>query len=378
MDPESRQKLIEQLEKESEEYLASLKPKKYKDGWKEDTWEQEMEEHPLFATKLPENAEMPPLLEAMQQLKYDTETNSPEGLAEQYKADGNNNFRLKKYRWAVASYTEGIKQKCSNTELNAQLFCNRSAAHFRLENHGSALADALRAIKLKPGYVKAMTKAAMCCAELRKWQSCQQLCQEILKEEPENAAVKELFNKASEQKKIAERDERRELQKKKLQDERNAALKAELMKRGINLQDEESDDTLRPVHPALADHTVHFADDKQDLVWPVIFLYPEFMDSDYIQRFCESNTFEAVLQIMFGEGVQQPEWNADGRYAVGRLSIWYKGIGSGALVQVSPNSTLKEVVFDKRFVVHNGTPTFCILSRGSEFEAKYISEHGKW
>ncbi|KAL1479788.1 hypothetical protein MTO96_051592 [Rhipicephalus appendiculatus] len=138
MDDEARMRLLEQLQREEDEFIASLKPSKYKDGWKEETWEKEMEEHPLFAKSLPDSGELPPLVEAMQQLKYDAELNGPEGLAEQYKDDGNNNFKLKKYRWAVTSYTEGLRQKCKSLELNAQLYCNRAAAHFRLKNYGSA------------------------------------------------------------------------------------------------------------------------------------------------------------------------------------------------------------------------------------------------
>lgn len=378
MDPKERQELIDQLERESAEYLASLKPSKYTDGWKEETWEKEMEEHPLFATKLPENAEMPPLVEALQQLKYDAEVNGPEGLAEQYKADGNNNFRLKKYRWAVASYTEGIKQKCSNVELNAQLYCNRAAAHFRLENYGSAFSDAVAALKLKPTYVKAMTKAALCCWELRKLQCCLELCQEILKLEPDNSAVTELRDKAEKQKKIDDRNKRRESQKAKAEAERNAALKAQLLKRGIRLpkddEDIEADDVLRPLHPALADHRVHLAENGEDLVWPVMFLYPEVMDSDSIQQFEENDTFEDHLSAMFDKSAEQPQWNADGHYSADKLNIWYKDINSNALVNVSLQTTLKKVIFDTRFSIRNGTPTFWVIPAGSKFEAKFISE----
>jgi len=42
---------------------------------------QEIEQHPFFMTKLPEEGEpLPPLLEAIQQLKYDPEQNTTEGI----------------------------------------------------------------------------------------------------------------------------------------------------------------------------------------------------------------------------------------------------------------------------------------------------------
>ena len=50
--------------------------------------------------------------------------------AENYKEDGNRNFKLKKYRWAIDNYTAGIKALCSDRLLNAQLYTNRAASNF--------------------------------------------------------------------------------------------------------------------------------------------------------------------------------------------------------------------------------------------------------
>ena len=38
-----------------------------------------MEKHPFFMKKLPENEELSPLLQGLQQLKYDETLNSPNG-----------------------------------------------------------------------------------------------------------------------------------------------------------------------------------------------------------------------------------------------------------------------------------------------------------
>lgn len=79
--------------------------------------------------------ELNPLLEGIQQLKYDPMENTLEELATTYKEDGNFDMKNKKYRMAIFSYTEGLNQKCENTELNASLYNNRSAAHFFLKNY---------------------------------------------------------------------------------------------------------------------------------------------------------------------------------------------------------------------------------------------------
>ena len=114
-----------------------------------------MEQHPFFMKKLPEEGEpLPPLLEAFQQLKYDPDENTTEGnhdlfklfvftffkgkyadLALAYKDDGNFNFKLKKYRFAITNYTEGLKQKCGNVAIDASLYLNRAACQFHLGNY---------------------------------------------------------------------------------------------------------------------------------------------------------------------------------------------------------------------------------------------------
>lgn len=383
MDDEARMRLLEKLQREEEEFIANLKPSKYQDGWKEETWEKEMEEHPLFTKKLLDTGELPPLVEAMQQLKYDTELNGPEDLAEQYKEDGNNNFKLKKYRWAVASYTEGLRQKCKSLELNAQLYCNRAAAHFRLKNYGSALADSTIASKLKPNYTKAMTKAALCCWELERYQECIDWCKQLLELDPANAEMTMLKDKAEKALKLAERNRRKAELKERLAARQEAALRNALVERGIELpkpKDEELEynpfEPLMPTHPALQGHRVHQSPSGDGLVWPAVFLYPEVMESDFVQSFDESSTFGEQLELLFGDTVDQPEWNASGRYTPNSVSVWFKDHFTGKPVAISPETTLRTVVFDKRFHIDNGTTSFWVLPKGTEYEARFLAETG--
>lgn len=44
---------------------------------------------------------------------------------------------------------------------------------------------------------------------------------------------------------------------------------------------------LEPCHPAANGKKVHFENDS--LVWPVMFLYPEFGETDFIQEFHEDS-----------------------------------------------------------------------------------------
>lgn len=95
-----------------------------------------MEKHPFFMKKAPQpGEEVHPMFEGLQKLKYDPEENTTEDLALNYKEDGNFYLKHKKFRMAIFSYTEGLKFKCENQEVNAILYNNRSAAHFFLKNY---------------------------------------------------------------------------------------------------------------------------------------------------------------------------------------------------------------------------------------------------
>ena len=155
------------------------------EAWTEENWESEMEKHPLFISKNPEPGKGGPLVDALTQLKYDPEFNSPVELMESYKADGNENFRIKKYRWAIENYTEGIniarrelskkditielEVKVKIIRLVATLYNNRATSHAYLENYRTSTNDAKLAYSLDPTNQKAILRVAKCLEALRKW-----------------------------------------------------------------------------------------------------------------------------------------------------------------------------------------------------------------
>ena len=46
------------------------------------------------------------------------------------------------------------------------------------------------------------------------------------------------------------------------------------------------------------------------LVWPVLFLYPEFGETDFIQEFVENQRFQDHIDVMFGDPDNRPGWDA--------------------------------------------------------------------
>lgn len=81
MSHEERLELAAKLDDELDDFINGLEKRQYTEGWPEDRWEEEMDKHPFFMKKAPEpGEELHPLLEGIQQLKYDPAENTAEGL----------------------------------------------------------------------------------------------------------------------------------------------------------------------------------------------------------------------------------------------------------------------------------------------------------
>lgn len=380
MSEEEKHQLALKLDQDLEEFINSRKNTPYSEGWKEETWEQEMEQHPFFMKKLPEEGEpLPPLLEAFQQLKYDPDENTTEDLALAYKNDGNFNFKLKKYRFAIANYTEGLKQKCGNVELEANLYLNRAACQFHLGNYRSSLNDSLQAAKLKPDYTKAIVRAAQCCLQLKRYAEGLKWCDYGIRLKNSDPALVKLRTELVQGQKLEERNKRKaEIAEKKEQASINElvnALRIRSIATGIKGKRDSGKTTLdlssiEPCHPAAIGKRVHLVGDA--LVWPVLFLYPEYGETDFVQEFHEDSCFMDHLQMMFEES---PLWDLEKKYNPTSIRMYYEHRESGKLYVVDPNCSLKEVLSQKTYIVQGGTPGFICLVEASPFQKDFLNRY---
>lgn len=330
---------------------------RYTNAWDEETWEQDFDQHPLFMTKTPEDpANLPPLVEAMRQLKYDPEQNSATELAERYKKDGNENFRLKKYRWAVDNYTAAIGAKSEDNELNSVLFGNRAASHLRLGNNRSALTDSLRSVRLNPKNEKSVQRIADCYLRLGDYRSCVEYCKKhVLEHEGLEASLKRAerelaLSQAEAQAK--QRDAEAEAR------HRDSLLHLVTRDRGIDVRG----DLFHSPHPASADRHVELSQEGQ-LMWPVILVYPEVSQTDFIEYFDEETTFRQQLDLLFGDEGNRPAWDPSHKYRPDRLKIAFPRFTSPDLmIPIDVNSTLRQVLSSDDYVLTSSTPVFSVVA----------------
>lgn len=251
-----------------------------------------MDRHPFFMKSTPDsNAVLDPLTEGLQKLKYDPNENTADELASNYKEDGNFYMKHKKYRMAILCYTEGIKSKCKDIELNAMLYNNRSAAHFFLQNYRTALFDAEMALNLKADYIKAKIRAAQCSYITNKFELCFKYCDELLFEDSDNKVLIELRKNCQIKKNQINRDERKKIAEEKRKLFLSTTLMNEIRKRKIKFEelDDLTDltlDILQPNLPPISDFPVSLTE-KNTLQWPLVFCYPEFLKADFQQQMNE-------------------------------------------------------------------------------------------
>ncbi|XP_078343237.1 uncharacterized protein LOC144628975 [Oculina patagonica] len=117
-------------------------------------------------------------------------------IAEVTKNEGNDEYRRKDFSSAIKSYTEGIKAKCKDDELNAKLYSNRATAHFYLGNYHETLNDARTATELQPTYIKAIARGASACVKLHRYKEAITWCDKGLTIDKNNKALLELRTKS--------------------------------------------------------------------------------------------------------------------------------------------------------------------------------------
>ena len=419
MSEEERQKLAESLDKQLEEEMLKLEKKgsKYMDGWTEENWESEMQNHPFFANQgaFDGSEELSPLMKGIQDLKYSPDENTPAELAHNYKEDGNFNFKCKKYRLAILSYSEGLRnanlamldandmnesEKSNLVTLKAQLVTNRAASQFRLGNYRSSLLDCRLALKELPEHYKAIDKAVECCIKLNRHKECMEWCEkglEIVKmnKKDEEKLEKLQSSRAQAEKRFreAERNKRKEEAAAKKAKAEEQKLISAIQSRGIKIKKEAvphqegansmaTMSDIEPCHPAALQKKVQLIADESGnnvLVWPVLFLYPEHGETDFIEQFTESDTIDDHLSIMFDQS-EPPPWDIDGKYRSStNIHTYFEDSRCEArpkLVKVdTKKSLLKVLCSDKYPGVIAGTPTFILLAKDSPFEKEFLSKY---
>lgn len=304
---------------------------------------------------------------------------TPEDRAMEYKESGNSCYKAGKERYddAVSYYSLGIDLQCEDQTLNATLYSNRAQVYSLTGNHGKAVQDCQEAVSRNPNNVKAYFRLARSARALRKYKLAIDNATKGLKIpgakpaerdalEKELAESQRLFDEAEIKRREREEEEEKERS-------RRSEVVEMAKKRGyklgfdyVHLKSEESE---RAVITLDANQALHF---------PVVFLYPQYNQSDFIQAFCEQHRFSDHLQMMFPPSGMAAPWDEKNEYLSHSVDIYreVKGKkGETKLQHVKPNSSLGAVLSKGGDVAL--ASIFFVVPKNSSFTKQWLSQYGK-
>ncbi|KAK7061427.1 Tetratricopeptide repeat protein 4 [Favolaschia claudopus] len=329
---------------------------------------------PLFMKSLPDEETDDPTIAALQALAHE---GTPDEVAKNFKEQGNDYFKGKRYREALGFYTQGIDAKPPDLALQEALLCNRAACNLELKNNGSVLRDCSKALMLNPKSSKAFFRSALALVALERPDEALDCCDRCLAFDPENKSVQGLRSRAQQLKAELEKKER--LRREKLEKAKQADMKLKIAFRERNLiAIPNKTGSQNPYEP-------HFdPEDPTDstLIIPVFFLYPQHATSDVIPNFVEDTPFAAHLSNMFPPQAPPPTWDKKGEYVDGQLVI-YAMTRRKRLLKVGKKMTLRDVCAAAKakdgdpvdgLEVKDGCLTFAVLPKG-DVEKKWVEEY---
>ncbi|WAR23173.1 TTC4-like protein [Mya arenaria] len=194
-------------------------------------------------------------------------------------------------------------------------------------------------------------------------------------EDPTGLVINHSFKKISQAMKGIERDKRKEELREKKVKAKETRLLETIQQRGVKMRglkvDKEGELKMEGVLGVKQGARVTM-DANSVLYWPVMLLYPEYSETDFIQMFCESHRLIDHLSHMFGAETEPPHWDPDRRYKPHTVNMYFEDRDSEKLIKVNKESTLSKVLKHKKYVVYDGTPSFFLTVAGSEFEKIFL------
>ncbi|KAI0898528.1 TPR-like protein [Annulohypoxylon nitens] len=347
----------------------------------------ELKKTPFFMTELEENDDT----EALKALAYE---GSPFEVGSEFKDQGNECFRSKRWADAKEFYTKGVlvlaaekrkraKGEAQDSEITEEdiksqrnvlesLYVNRAACHLELRNYRSCWLDCAAALRLNDRNVKAYYRSARAFLAVGRIEEADDACARGLAldehNKPLKAVAQDIIKKHTEittkQKKEAERlatEKRREY-----------LVKASLAARNIKTRT-----TAQP--PEMEDAKLQLVPDPDDprssLSFPAVLLYPVHLQSDFVKAFGEMESLADHLEYVF-----PLPWDTAKEYTLAGVECYMETL-SGGLIKVGKKVPLLKVLSGNVEVVDE-VVRFFVLPKAKaaawveEFKTKKAAEKG--
>ena len=315
-----------------------------RDGEKDDEnesssdYDSDIEDNPLFWKKLPKNWKENPTVRAMEKLRDET---PPEEMAEEMKDQGNQWYtrtlkekvtgtRLLTYhRNALKCYTNGLNYAHSApaTEevrlLHATLLVNRAAVQLSRKNYRKVVRDCRGALRFDPNNLKGHYRAAQALYKLRRYDEASVFVESALALDATNKAVLKCQKQIA--KSIGARDARIATEEARIAKKRATMdiLQSACEVRGIRMGPAlfELDSDKRKHRPQVFGEGV--PGQLGPMVWPVMLLYEEHAQNDYVQQFGEDSLLRDLIDMVLPDS-DRPPWDEDHKYCASNVQLFFE------------------------------------------------------
>ncbi|KAH0839637.1 40S ribosomal protein S7 [Lanmaoa asiatica] len=326
-----------------------------------------LESLPLFMKSLPSEDSDDVAFQALQSLAHD---GTADEIAQNFKEQGNDYFKGKRYREAIGFYTQALDAKPTDYTLQEALYCNRAACNLELKNYGLVLKDCSKALGTDAKSSKALYRSATALLALDRLEEALDCCDRCLTFDPHNQAVRSLWSRAESTKKAKDRQRQGNEEYLRREKEEKRLLQIAFRERHLYSSNNPQGTLDIPYSPYFDSDDIT----RSTLIFPVFFLYPQYATSDVIAHFVEDTTFYAHISQMFPPQAPVPTWDRKQEYTASNLVV-YAMTHRKRLLKVGKNMTLRDVCRagkEKKgdpadgLEIKDGYLTFAVLPRGDD------------
>ncbi|KAI9809222.1 MAG: hypothetical protein M1825_002513 [Sarcosagium campestre] len=320
---------------------------------------------PLFMTSLDDAADSSDSgLEALKALAYE---GTPLEIAGNFRDQGNECFRSKKWHDAAEFYARGLHalahpaaatsdstsaatvqdDPLAITSLQKILHLNLAAAHIHLRNYRSALNSCARAIELDPTNAKPFYRSAQALLALSKLPEATDAIKRAAAIAPSDAAIATLSRQIATRSAQLSAEQQARSQREADFSRRAYALRVALAARRVATRI-----TYGGTRPELEDAAISLADPLQPsstLSYPVLLLYPLHAQSDFLKAVVEQDRVGEVLDT-----VLPPPWDSEGEYAAPSAVECYAETTTSGLAKLGARVTVATVLAGGKIEVVDG------------------------
>lgn len=300
----------------------------------------ELNRMPFFMTKLDgtdgeggENVQ----LEALKALAYEGE---PHEIAGNFKNQGNDLYKAKRYKEAREVYTKGIEVGCQDDKVNESLYSNRAACQLELKNFRSCITDCKEALTYNPKNIKCYFRASKAFMSINKFEEAKQSIEFGFNFDPENKSLNNLLATIeARENEIKAYEEKKRKEKEKKENLRTLLEDALTLRNVTSIKTSHAPELLGDAKVKLEDPM----DFESQMIYPAMVMYPTTDEFDFIAEVGELTTVQELLDIVMERPQDWFDIPNHKNFSAKKL-VAYMETKSGGLVKAGKKLTFHDIL----------------------------------